>query len=456
MKRVLAPRQLIQAAGVLLLFALPFGTKKFLFTFALPFSNFYISEYSSAFLFGSDIFLLAFVLFTLIALRREFLDFLRRQAPLLAFLAVALATVALAGLPALSFYTWARLALAALAALALAVCIREGVLPFRRAFAALAAAGVLQALLGIYQTTTNGDFGLRLFGEPVIGPLTSNVGHVWIENGEVLRAIGTFPHANIFAGFLIVGLGALYYLFLSRKDSRWPYGWLFSAASIPVVLVGLVVSFSRSGWITALALTLGVLIFGLVRKDLRHRAAELLVVLILVSLFLFLFLGWAIAPRAGFAPGEGSVTDRYAYDVIGIEMLGAHPLGVGPGNQLTTGVSEGRYAARNLSAWWLRQPIHNLYLMVGTETGIVGLALFFLFLGTLFMRAIRQGKLSPSGRSPAGREIGISAILLLALLLFGLFDHFLWDLQSGRLMLWMVIGLLMGSVALQAKGNMKS
>ena len=34
--------------------------------------------------------------------------------------------------------------------------------------------------------------------------------------------------------------------------------------------------------------------------------------------------------------------------------------------------------------------------------------------------------------------------MLAALLLFGLFDHFLWDLQLSSLMLWVVIGILLG------------
>ena len=30
---------------------------------------------------------------------------------------------------------------------------------------------------------------------------------------------------------------------------------------------------------------------------------------------------------------------------------------------------------------------------------------------------------------------------LVSLLVFGLFDHFLWTIQPGRLMLWVVIGI---------------
>ena len=38
----------------------------------------------------------------------------------------------------------------------------------------------------------------------------------------------------------------------------------------------------------------------------------------------------------------------------------------------------------------------------------------------------------------------IAGLMILSLLGFGLFDHFLWTLQPGRLMLWLILGIILG------------
>ena len=39
----------------------------------------------------------------------------------------------------------------------------------------------------------------------------------------------------------------------------------------------------------------------------------------------------------------------------------------------------------------------------------------------------------------------IPKIMLLSLLIFGMFDHFLWTIEPGRLMFWIVLGIVMGA-----------
>jgi hypothetical protein len=429
--------RIVRALSLVFLFAIPFGTAKFLFAFPFPFSNVYTGEYTSAFLWGTDVLLVALIAGALALFPRCFRELLTAWWPAPAFLLLALLSLAGAAYGALGVYHWVRLVLAAGAAFALATFLREGVIRFRTVAVVLTASAVSQALLGIFQTATDGDAGLHVLGEAVITPVTKGVGRVVLEGGELLRAMGTLPHANIFAGFLIVGLAAACYLFLTRGEGRFRYGWAATAASIAVLVVGLVVSFSRSGWLVALALVVGMLTVGFLRPEFRRRALELTGLLVLIAGILFAVLSWAIVPRAGFAPGEGSVTHRYLYDVIGVETMVAHPVGVGVGNQLLTGVDEGRYQTKGLTSWWHWQPVHNLYLMVGAETGIAGIVVFLLFLALLFLRA----RPFFTGTTV---EVNGAVLMLLALLAFGLFDHFLWDLQTGRLMLWSVLGILIG------------
>ncbi|MEK7512993.1 MAG: O-antigen ligase family protein [Patescibacteria group bacterium] len=417
-------------------FSLPFGTKKFLFSFPFSFSNVYIGEYTSAFLFGTDLLLIACVVLAFARYRAELLALLVRFWQPVLFVALAALSLFLASYPALGFYTLIRLALVVLAAFALAAFLRGGALSLRAVAATLATSSALQAVIGIGQFIRGKSVGLTLLGEPVIAEATKGVGHVVIGGGEFLRALGTMPHANILAGFLVLGLGCFCYLFLTRRpgDIRT---FIVIVAGIIIVTVGLVVTFSRSGWITALILLVAALAAGMKRRETRARALELLATLALIGVFLAFTLGWAILPRAGFAPGEGSVAHRYLYDLIGLDIIFHHPFGVGMGNQLLRTVDEGWYALRGLEHWWEWQPIHNLYLMVATEVGIPGLAAFLWFLGALVLS-------TRSFRGEGNIEADLVAVLLGSLLIFGLFDHFLWDLQAGRLLLWSVVGILMG------------
>jgi O-antigen ligase len=80
---------------------------------------------------------------------------------------------------------------------------------------------------------------------------------------------------------------------------------------------------------------------------------------------------------------------------------------------------------------WERQPVHNLYLLIASEIGVIGALAFCIFLFALIARLIKNKSI----------EAGLALALLVGLLFFGLFDHFLWDIQAGKLMLWLVIAL---------------
>ncbi len=438
MKNNWSPQAFVRWITFALVVVIPLGTKKFLFPFPLPFTNVYVNEYSAAFLFGSDLLLLGLLGAVLVWLRPAFIALLKRYWLLIALLCIGLLTLLEATNPGLGFYVWIRLALVVLGALAIASAVKEEWVNPRILFVGLALSAILEALIGIRQFLVNGSAGLTILGEPVITSLTKGVGRVVVAGGALLRAQGTMPHANILAGFLLMGLGAFYYLFLTTPEDARRIHLAAIILGILTLSVGLAVTFSRSGWITTLVLTTGVLLWGWLRKGRRRRTLELLAVLAGTSLFLFVVLGWAIGARASLSPTEGPVADRVAYDHIGLEMIGAHPLGVGIGNQLLAGVHEGFYQRHNIPEWWRWQPIHNIYLLIGVEVGLPGLVAFLWFL-MLVMRSalphLRRGD----------PDAWFLLLILVALLGFALVDHFLWDLENGRLMLWVILGILMGA-----------
>ncbi|TSA44723.1 hypothetical protein D4R51_03220 [bacterium] len=430
---------------LLFVFLIPFGTKKFLFDFPTPFRNYYTSEYTSAFLYGSDIlFLVCFsFLFFLKPLSWWGEHFKKFRAPLSSlgvFILISAISVLSADYPLFSIYSFGRLALGILSALMVGAALKSNIIRFREIAVAFSLAAVFQSIVGFLQFMLQKSVGLWFLGETVFVPGTPGIAGISVNGVNFARAYGTMPHANILAGFLVLGLIALFYLFL--REERMIFRFL-EIAGIFTVLTGLFLTFSRSGWITAAVATVLFALWELFADKERRKKVLHLVSLILVScLFLFIVLGWAIFARATLSPSEGPVADRWAYNKIGAELILSHSLGVGVGNQLFYTYHSGLFDKYNVNSWGQWQPIHNLYLMVGAETGILGLISFLVFVVLLILRSPGEGGWS----KVMSFELKVTLIMLLALLVSGLFDHFLWDLQLGRLMLWVVIGILLGPI----------
>ena len=245
-----------------------------------------------------------------------------------------------------------------------------------------------------------------------------------------MRAFGTLPHANILACFLVFGFMAFCYLYL---QSRNPINRLCSSIGMFFVGLGLIVSFSRSGWIGAVIGIFLIVFWGLRQEEFRKKAKNLFFIISAVFLLLFGIMSWAIFPRAQFSANEGPVRDRIIYNQIAWKIIQTQPLGVGIGNEVMFATASGLYQMFGLNNYRLWQPTHNLFLLIGAETGITGLVLFLAFLFGIFKRI--------NWKDISGATAGI---ILICFLVLGLFDHYFWDLESGRLMFWLVLGIIMG------------
>lgn len=430
-------------------FFIPFGTKKFLFNFPTPFRNYYTSEYTSAFLYGSDILLfLLLVLFVFLKPLSWWKEqFVRFKAPL-SFLALFFVFAALSLVSAdythFGIYSFTRLALGVFAAFLIAAALKSAIIRFKEIAVVISLAAVFQSVVGFLQFTLQKSVGLWFLGETIFTPGMPGIAEIFVNGANFARAYGTMPHANILAGFLVLGLLALFYLFLQEEKLIFKF---LETAGIFTVLTGLFLTFSRSGWITAAVATVLLTFWEFFSDKERRKRIFYLLSLILVScLLLFIVLGWVIFARANLSSNEGPVADRWAYNRIGAELIISHPLGVGIGNQLFYTYHTGLFDKYNVNSWGQWQPIHNLYLIIGSETGILGLISFLAFIVSVVFLALHSFLVHRSfneGGSEGG-ELRMSLIMLAALLVSGLFDHFLWDLQLGRLMLWVTIGILLG------------
>lgn len=326
----------------------------------------------------------------------------------------------------------------------LAVFLRARIISFSEIAATIAASALFQAVIGIVQFTLQRSVGLWFFGEPAVDFYTSGVGRVFIDGGRLLRSFGTFPHANIFAAFLVLGLAALFYLFLRESEKVFSVKRIAISFGFLLVFCALLFSFSRSGWIGAGVLVVSVLTLAAIAPSLRFRAGVLFLRLVAVSILIFLAFGHLAVPRAAIPlKTDPSFNYRLRYNRIGYETIRTEPWGVGLGNQVAYGVKNGLYEKEGIGKTepWNWQPVHNLYLLIVSEVGIPAFFAFFAFL-ILAVGAGLKIFWSERGAHPVSMVCILG--ILAAFLVLGLSDHYFWDMASGRLMFWLVLGILLG------------
>ncbi len=197
-----------------------------------------------------------------------------------------------------------------------------------------------------------------------------------------------------------------------------------------MVLSGLILTFTRNAWVVAAVATLLAIGYQLFFTKRDHQPAfKLFLILALSVSLLAVIFGKYISARLQFSAQDPALVERWEYNKKGVKLIGDHWwLGVGIGNQGFYAIKDGYYQisrAGNKADKW--QPIHNLYILITTEIGIFGLLCFLVFLSKFLFTAKNPVILGTIG----------------SLLLLGLMDHYLWTLQPGRLMLWLVIGILM-------------
>ena len=426
-------------------------------------------EYEAIFLYGSDIVML---LLLCLAWRRHHLrarELFRGSGGL--FLVVMLIAAGAAAVTApsawLAVYGIGRLALLMLFAFAIGALAGKKQL-LQAVLAVISIMTLLQAGIAISQFKLQGSVGLSKFGEPQLLTYAGSTSTISAEGGRVLRVYGTFPHPNVLAAFLVLGILSLAYWYLWCEQeirlsfrattrnpvSRWTsreylrvlnsylkhryfYLRLATAAAMFVVLLALALTFSRTGWFAGVVGMLCLALLTLRSKMHDGRAAHgavlrLLLMVAVCAAAVYLLFAPLIGPRVEVRTTEPAVSERLTYTDIGLQLVGDSFGGVGAGNQVLYSVNHNLYQERGLTNVWDWEPVHNLYLLVASELGLLGLLSFLAFLGMVTWQLVRQ---------QATLESAVVLALLAAMLVAGLFDHYLWDLQPGRLMLWLVIGL---------------
>lgn len=439
----------------LFLSAIAFGARKFVYQFTPGFD-----EYEAVFAYAGDfvLFCFLFLLFLRSTGKEAYLFWGAHKKKLLAlfgFVGIAAISLLFADHAALALYRFSRLLFAAAFAVALGFALAYKHLEARKIFQGIIALSVIESFIALLQVVFQKNIGIWFLGEPILGRQIPGVSKIIIDGATIIRGYGTFPHPNVLSAFLLFGLLSVCVLFLERPNRDvWRKIKINDAILIAAaffIILGLILSFSRTAWFVGGAIVLlyfAFLFFLSMGRGIAIRKSSLFALVVVIVALLFSVLvkfGGLILPRAEISRDEPAVTYRVAYNNLGMKLIKDRPWGVGMGNQVVHSVTQGRYAELGMDKAWQWQPIHNIYLLAAAEIGIWGLALLLLFLYLLVRRGI-SSLCRSGGRDNGGVALQIVTALamLLLLLLFGLFDHFSWTLYSGQMMLWLAIGLLLG------------
>lgn len=308
-------------------------------------------------------------------------------------------------------------------------------LPKFTVFRVLLASGFIQGLLALYQLMQQQVLSNKWLG--MAEHLPANLGTAVVEVGDqrLLRAYGSLPHPNVLGGFLFVVIFLGIYLWINVYRRNEKKGWdqpfekkyladfLFIISGLVVSTYGLLASFSRSA-LLALGLSLFSLLLINVFKRRWLAVSVFVKYIIIFCLVLWSFNTWFPGAWAVRWHMEGrleqqSVSERVdTYDQLGWSDYKTGFFGQGLGMNTWANYQKNP----NLTAYDI-QPIHDYFILLLAEIGMVGAFLLFNLVRLIIKSANQVDIMATS--------------LLLGLIVVGLFDHYLWTSWTG----WLLVSL---------------
>lgn len=341
-----------------------------------------------------------------------------------------LSTIFISSRPLLSFYGFAKLVECSFLALYLSRVIQTK--KQLEQIAVLFAIAILgESLLALMQYAQQRSLNgiLYFLGERTFSGSTPGIANVSIAGDLILRPYATFPHPNVLAGYLLVGM-IFVWTFLKRSHHKAIQVLAFS--SLIFGSIALLLTFSR------MAIFLWMLLIGFLMIKQLTRSNYKTKQKILITCFLIIVLGFAFTSPlvqelfirfTQTSIYEESVMQRSSLQTAALAIWAEHPFsGVGllqfiPALLHTT-VSSGQLS--------YLQPVHNIFLLTAVETGIIGLVLV---IGLLYKTIKHLGGLHKERRNAFLLCLGV-------ICLSGMVDHYWLTLQQGQLLLTTIIGLI--------------
>ena len=391
--------------------------------------------------------------------------------------------------------------------------------------------GFIQGIIGIIQFFLQKSIGLFWLRESLISPEILGVAKIILNGEKYIRAYGLMPHPNVLGGFLLFsiiitllykklfhaclpvrqveqdtphlnhilmeeeklnvprGTFSKYLHYFTLNCSTWNncfFGnnWIFIFI-LTIQTLALILTFSKSAIIGLIIAFFYINVprgtihspFSFIRRRtgdevklfhacLPARQVEQFKILILSSLIILISIIFIVKPNLD-SIFIKSLNERLFYLDVPRGTFETDPfLGIGAGQSV---LSMQKFYSQTLE-FWQYQPVHNVFLLIFSEFGLIGLGLFIWWLWKLFHspKNVPRGTIKNKELNIEqlnNREKGIidnnkyilnnnntylSSIIilryfkgiLLGLLFIMLFDHYLWDIQQGSLLFWLTAGFI--------------
>ncbi len=260
----------------------------------------------------------------------------------------------------------------------------------KKIYLPLAIAVFGEAVLAILQFLKAGSVGFWILGERTFTLSTPGIARFDFYGEEFLRPYGTFPHPNVLAGFILVTL-------------------LFLPARKTVAILG--------GLILFLTVSRATLVAGFIPAMFILKShGRKLVILIALLLLPILYIRYTSLLNFD----SLALTRREELSVTAFSLWRQSPI---LGKGLNNFIPQGADLLLSGPSRFL-QPVHNIFLLALSETGLIGLI----------------GLISLIGYPVYKRKL----LLIWGVIVFlGLFDHYFLTLPQGYRLLFLVWGLSM-------------
>ncbi len=285
----------------------------------------------------------------------------------------------------------------------------------------------LHSSVAVGQFFLQTDFSNKYLGGSLPDPSVLGTSVIELNEGRFLRSYGLLDHPNILGAVVFFALISVVFLLIKYNFNFWQKISIYFIYFI--LLLSLLTSFSRSAWL-AFSISFLIIFFSLIIKKDKGIFQKFIpflsysVLFIVVFLFIlnsFIFSRFNLDSRLE----EKSINERVGQINYSREIIGDH---------LWFGSGLGAYHQTLLDAnpnlkTYEAQPVHNTFLLVFSEIGLWGFIFFVWFFLYLFKKSL------------AGENYFINLSLFSGLLIFMIFDHWLWSLPFGLLFLFFILGI---------------
>ena len=300
----------------------------------------------------------------------------------------------------------------------------------------------VQCVIACMQYFSQSPLGLHKMGEPPLHWFSfSNPGkqrwifdqfsHFQLPLNVLYRVTGLFSHPNVFGGFLFFSLLNASYLYVVHQE-KW-IKWLLTPL-IFLHFLALSISFSRAAMIACI---IGTIIWTIIQyfwiEDFLYKKEikKILLIFFLSSIICLTLFHQQFFNRGGIINYnqvvQSSDEERIIYQEMALKMIKANPwFGIGFNNfQLCNHPIQ--------LGLFLCAKVHNIYLLVAVETGIIGFIFFGAFLLSILKKTIQK---------PFSQEQALFLSIFIGLLWIGCCDYYFVEQMYGKILFFTSLALL--------------